>query len=188
MIDFDDIDDYELVDPDYDVQSSDCVPGDDGGGGGFGWGMFLGGAMGWLLGGGGSRPSTEYVPVDADLGAFKEDEKEFLAQVWRFEQEIDSAWQANQWERLFCLLHAASASLNDPWAKFLPEHPEYNPSEKMHVELDQHVMPLLDKMKEGARLDFISLIPPERIKELEDGDLSMDYESMAFTLNGQPVS
>ena len=84
-------------------------------------------------------------------------------------------------------MHAASTSLNQTWSKFLPEDPEYDPTPKFDAELDQHVMPLLDKMKEGARLDFQTLISPDRMKTLEEGDLSFSYTTMAFTLNGQPM-
>tara|TARA_Y100000588_G_C14227872_1_gene913947 strand:+ start:65 stop:622 length:558 start_codon:yes stop_codon:yes gene_type:complete len=185
MIDFDDFD-CEPCELGYDPSGADA-PVSDGGGFGFGSGMFFGGALGLLLGGG-RRRETEYVPVDPDLGSFTNEEKDFLAQVWRMEKEIEEAWKAESWERLCLLLHAVSASLQEGWGEFLPEHPDYDPSPKFHAELDQHLMPLLERAQEGARLDFTSYISPERLQELEDGDVSMNYESMTFTLNGQPIS
>ena len=152
-----------------------------------GWGgVFLGGALGWLLGSG-RRRETEYVSVDSDLGSFTTDEKDFLAQVWRMEKEVNEAWKAERWERLYLLLHAVSASLEEGWNEFIPEHPDYDPSPKFHTELHQHLLPLLQRTQEGARLDFPALISPERMKEFEDGDLSMNYESMTFTLNGKKI-
>jgi len=169
---------------DIDALDCDALPSD---GLGFGSAVFLGGALGWLLGAGRRSEASSFIPLAEDREAFSHEEKGFLSQIWRFEEEIDLATKNSNWERLFCLLHAASASLNQTWSKFLPEDPAYDPTPKFHAELDQLVMPLLDKMREGARLDFQSLLSPSRLQELEEGDLTFCYKTMAFTLNGRAV-
>jgi hypothetical protein len=156
------------------------------GGFGFGSGLFLGGALGMLFGGSG-RSATEFEPMDTDLGSFSSEEKSFLVQAWRLEKELTEARRLENWERTFLLVHAVSASINEGWAEFFPEHSAYDPSPRFHAEIAELLMPLLHSAQTELRLDFANLISPERMKELQDGDISMNYDSMEFTLNGFPI-
>ena len=155
---------------------------------GFGWGSFaLGGILGSIFG---SCSSLKRIPdftACPQPGAYSEDEEEFLKQVRNCERELDLAWEAGDWKRIFLLAHAISTSLNEGWSEFLPEGPSYSPTARFHEDLKQNLMPLLIKTKMVFGLDYGSLLPKEWREELSRGNLSMNYESMIFTLDGEPL-
>ena len=157
---------------------SDDDSGDSGPG--LGTGMLLGGALTWLFGGG----RTEYVLPDDeghdDLGPLSNDERGFLSQLWRLEFQIEEAVKEEDWEQALILLNVFDGGLENVWKPFVPGTDEFKPSPKYLHEIEDLIGPSLKSIEASINLDPFSKLSPERIRELDGRQLSIDLDKWEF--------
>ena len=149
---------------------------------GGGWGSFLlGGAVGALVAS--NLPSGKLDFPDQCLipEGFSKDERIFLTQLWRFEQELDSALGENNYERVFLLLNGLVFCINGPWKKFIPENLEYAPSLKLELEMSELVSPILERAQRILEDNVIEKINPERLRELDNANVVFNPNDWHFT-------
>ena len=80
-----------------------------------GWGSFLlGGAVGALWSGAGKNKFNNYSNQPEVFDSFSDDEKVFLRQIWRFEEEFDKALEDDDIELAVLLFNGLAACVNAP--------------------------------------------------------------------------
>ena len=147
---------------------------------GLGTGMLLGGALSWLFGGG----RTEYVLPDEeeyeDLGLLSNDERGFLAQLWRLEFQLEEAMKEEDWEQALILINVFDGCIKHLWKPFVPGTDEFKPSPKYLHEIEDLIGPSLKSIEASINLDPFSKLSPERMRELNGRQLSIDLDKWEF--------
>ena len=146
---------------------------------GLGVGMLLGGALTWLFGGG----RTEYVLPDEeyeDLGLLSNDERGFLAQLWRLEFQLEEAVKEEDWEQALILINVFDGCIKNLWKPFVPGTDEFKPSPKYLHEIEDLFGPSLKSIEASINLDPTNRLPPERIREMHGRQLSIDLDKWEF--------
>lgn len=147
------------------------------------WSALLGGAIGWVLG------RSYYSVLSTPSGTrfdheYKDDEKDFIAQFWRYESELRHVRNNEQWDRLFLLVMIAAESFKEGWSEFIPGNPGYSPSPKFDMEIKEILIPFLRLCLEVVSLDFENLISPEKLAELDKANVNLNYATMKLIVNG----
>ena len=73
--------------------------------------FFLGGILGWMLGSY-RKPSIRLAPASSTVeGDYSPEEKIFLTELWRFEKELKSSMEREDWYRVYLLVHLAAEAI-----------------------------------------------------------------------------
>lgn len=149
-----------------------------------GWGSFLlGGAVGALSSGAGKNKFSNYSNQHEVFDSFSADEKVFLRQIWRFEEEFDKALADEDTERIVLLLNGLVGCINGPWKLFLPGNHEYSPTEKFDSDFEHLALPILNKATQISVDELIARLTPEQFERIDDKQMKLDPDDWKFTMD-----
>ena len=94
--------------------------------------------------------------------SLKKSEKKFIAELWRFEEELDHAAENENFERVFLLVNGFEGCMNDQWMELIPGNPGYFGSPRLEELLHEFVLPIFEKASAAARINFATKIPEKR--------------------------
>jgi hypothetical protein len=119
-------------------------------------------------------------PVDIDLS---EDQKNFLTLVWSMETHIKKAEGNCEWVRLYCLLCTVQEMNKGQWKKFLDDdYPERDFLMKHMLSLLHYIQDMFPDQRHTKNLT------QETLDDLEQGNLQVDLDTLAFTFDGKPLA
>ena len=147
---------------------------------GGGWGSFLLGGVVGAIAGAGANANADPVEISQIYGSFSPEEKIFLRQIWRFEEELEQALKEDNVEQTVLLLNGFVACMNGLWKKFLPGNEAYLPTPKFASEFEALVSPILSKCTEVADSGLIRRLSPEQIARVDGREMSLDPDNWTF--------
>ena len=148
-----------------------------------GWGSFLlGGAVGALWSGAGKNKFNNYSNQPEVFDSFTEEERVFLRQIWRFEDEFDKARADDDVERIVLLLNGLVGCINGPWKAHLPGGDEYSATEKFDSEFEHLALPILNKATEISEDELRDRLTPEQFERIDDKQMSLNPDDWTFTI------
>ncbi len=157
----------------------DLVQGNEPEGGG--WGSFLlGGAIGSVMGA--VSQTSERSCHPAVFESFSSEEKIFLRQIWRFEEEIDKAQEQDDVERMVLLLNGFVGCMHGPWKDHFPGNEDYCPTEKFNAEIDNLVLPVLQKAASFSEDELNARLTPEQFKRIDGRNMTLNPDDWTFWL------
>ena len=127
-------------------------------------------------------PSEFAYEEDPDHTELNEEQKKFLSLVWAIHEDIRKSEQNGNWVRLYCLVCTVRAMNEGQWKKFMDDdYPQRD-------FLMQHLLSLLSYIQEMfPEKRHTRNLTRENLAALEQGDVKIDLDSLAFTFNGQPL-
>ena len=155
-----------------------------------GWGLpaLIGGALGWMLG---SNLSISNTPSNSrqnmgftDLD-FTREEKEFISQLWRYEEEILKAWEKQDWLRLYLLTILAEKSLSSTWSKFIPGNASSLHTPGFAESIQSPIMKFCELCQEALKIEFDELIPLGIRQDLDGKSIYLNYDDMSLSVEGE---
>ena len=151
---------------------------------GGGWGSFLlGGAIGCIMGAG-SRVNSERASCQpAVFESFSPQEKIFLRQIWRFEEEFDKAQGKGDVERTVLLLNGFVGCKHGPWKDHLPGNEGYSPTEKFNSEFENLALPILNKAASFHEDKLNVRLTPEQFERIDGKNMTLNPDDWTFSLN-----
>ena len=155
-----------------------------------GWGLpaLIGGAFGWVLGRNLGISNTTGI-ASQEIGSsdldFSREEKEFISQLWRYEEEILKAWEKQDWLRLYLLTIFAEKSLNSTWSKFIPGNASFLPTPDFAESIQSPIMKFCELCQEALKIEFDELIPLNIRQDLDGKSIYLDYDDMSLTVEGK---
>ena len=157
-----------------------------------GWGLpaLIGGALGWMLGSNftiSNTPSNSRQNIGFTDLDFTREEKEFISQLWRYEEEILKAWEKQDWLRLYLLTILAEKSLSSTWSKFIPGNSSFLPTPGFAESIQSPIMKFCELCQEALKLEFDELIPLNIRQDLGGKSIYLDYDDMSLTLEGKQL-
>lgn len=148
-----------------------------------GWGSFLvGGALGAVWAGAGKNKINNYSNQPEVFGSFSNDEKVFLRQIWRFEEEFDKALKEDDSERIVLLLNGLVGCINGPWKTHLPRNNEYSATEKFDAEFDYLALPILNKALEIREGQILDRLTPEQFDRIDGKQMNFNPVKWVFRI------
>lgn len=148
-----------------------------------GWGSFLlGGAVGALWSGAGKSKFNNYSNQPEVFDSFSDDEKVFLRQIWRFEEEFGKALEDDDIELAVLLFNGLAACVNGPWKPFLPGNDKYSPTEKFDSEFEHLALPILNKATQISVDELTARLTPEQFERIDDKQMSLNPDDWSFTM------
>ena len=136
----------------------------------------------WERGSGRNSPIGSCQP--AVFESFSPEEKIFLRQIWRFEEEIDKAKEQDDVERMILLLNGFVGCMHGPWKDHFPGNEGYSPSEKFNSEFENLALPILNKAASYREDELNARLTPEqfdridgRNKDAESGQLDAHFRT-----------
>ena len=155
-----------------------------------GWGLpaLIGGALGWMLGSNlgisntpsNSRQNMGYTDLD-----FTREEKEFISQLWRYEEEILKAWEKQDWLRLYLLTMFAEKSLSSTWSKFIPGNASSLHTPGFAESIQSPIMKFCELCQEALKIEFDELIPLGIRQDLDGKSIYLNYDDMSLSVEGE---
>lgn len=155
-----------------------------------GWGLpaLIGGALGWMLGSNlsisntpsNSRQNMGYTDLD-----FTREEKEFISQLWRYEEEILKAWEKQDWLRLYLLTILAEKSLSSTWSKFIPGNASSLHTPGFAESIQSPIMKFCELCQEALKIEFDELIPLGIRQDLDGKSIYLNYDDMSLSVEGE---
>jgi hypothetical protein len=149
--------------------------------GGVGWGSFVLGAAAGMVGA--VSPARKLLANShaQDLSdSLKKTEKKFIAELWRFEEELDHANENKNFERIFLLVNGFNGCLNGKWKVLIPGNPGYSGSTRLEELLHEFVLPIFEKVSAAARINFATKIPEKRFNHFCSKSVSLDPDTWIF--------
>ena len=151
---------------------------------GEGWGSFLlGGAIGCMMGAGSGKNSQIGSCQPAVFESFSPEEKIFLTQIWRFEEELDKAQEQNDVERMVLLLNGFVGCMHGPWKDHFPGNEGYSPSEKFNSEFENLALPILNKAASFREDELNARLTPEQFDRIDGRNMTLNPDNWTFTLD-----
>lgn len=157
-----------------------------------GWGLpvLISGAFGWVL----ARNlgiSNSIGIASSEIGSsdldFSREEKEFISQLWRYEEEILKAWEKQDWLRLYLLIMIAEKSLSSTWSKFILGNSSFLSTPGFAESIQSPIMKFCELCQEALKLEFDELIPLNIRQDLGGKSIYLDYDDMSLTLEGKQL-
>jgi hypothetical protein len=180
MIDFEDMlglrfeEEPEIVD-NYEAQP-DCETSG-------GWGSFLlGGAVGALWSSAVKNKSNDCMYQTDSFDSFTEEERLFLRQIWRWEEEFDKARADDDVERIVLLLNALVGCINSSWKALLPGNDEYFATDKFDAEFESLALPILNKATEISEGELRNRLTPDQFERINGRQMSLNPDDWSFTM------
>jgi hypothetical protein len=96
------------------------------------------------------------------------------------EFQIEEAVKEEDWEQALILLNVFDGGLKNIWKPFVPGTDEFKPSPKYLHEIEDLIGPSLKSIEASINLDPFSKLSPERIRELDGRQLSIDLDKWEF--------
>ena len=157
-----------------------------------GWGLpaLIGGAFGWVLGkniGISNDSGIASLEIESGNLDFSREEKEFISQLWRYEEEILKAWEKQDWLRLYLLTMFAEKSLSSTWSKFIPGNSSFSSTPGFAESIQLPIMKFCELCKEALRIEFDELIPLCIREDLDGKTIYLDYDDMSLSVEGKRV-
>ena len=149
--------------------------------GGVGWGSFVLGAAAGMVGT--VSPARKLLAnshAQNPSDSLKKTEKKFIAELWRFEEELDHATENKNFERIFLLVNGFNGCLNGKWKVLIPGNPGYSGSTRLEELLQEFVLPIFQKASAAARINFAKKIPEKRLKQFCSERISLEPETWIF--------
>ena len=151
---------------------------------GEGWGSFLlGGAIGCMMGAGSGKNSQIGSCQPAVFESFSPEEKIFLTQIWRFEEELDKAQEQNDVERMVLLLNGFVGCMHGPWKDHFPGNEGYSPTEKFNSEFENLVLPILNKAASFREDELNARLTPEQFERIDGRNVTLNPDDWTFSIN-----
>ena len=151
---------------------------------GEGWGSFLlGGAIGCMMGAGSGKNSQIGSCQPAVFESFSPEEKIFLTQIWRFEEELDKAQEQNDVERMVLLLNGFVGCMHGPWKDHFPGNEGYSPTEKFNSEFENLVLPILNKAASFREDELNARLTPEQFERIDGRNMTLNPDDWTFSIN-----
>lgn len=113
-------------------------------------------------------------------GSLKKSEKKFIAELWRFEEELDDATENENFERILLLVNGFEGCMNGPWKVLIPGNPGYSGSPRLKELLHEFVLPIFEKASAAARINFAKKIPEKRFNHFCSQKISLDPDTWIF--------
>lgn len=154
------------------------------------WGLpaLIGGAFGWVLGRNLGISNTTGI-ASKEIGSsdldFSREEKEFISQLWRYEEEILKAWEKQDWLRLYLLTIFAEKSLSSTWSKFIPGNLSFLSTPGLAESIKSPITKFCELCQEALELEFDELIPLKIRQDLDGKSIYLNYDDMSLTLEGK---
>jgi len=149
--------------------------------GGVGWGSFVLGAAAGMVGA--VSPARKLLAKDNCqelVGLLKKSEKKFIAELWKFEEELDHATENKNLERIFLLINGFNGCLNGKWKVLIPGNPGYSGSTRLEELLQEFVLPIFQKASTAARINFSKKIPEKRLNHFCSKNISFEPDTWIF--------
>ena len=127
-------------------------------------------------------PIFEQTFTDLD---FTREEKEFISQLWRYEEEILKAWEKQDWLRLYLLTILAEKSLSSTWSKFILGNSSFLSTPGFAESIQSPIMKFCELCQEALKLEFDELIPLNIRQDLDGKSIYLDYDDMSLTVEGE---
>lgn len=155
-----------------------------------GWGLpaLIGGALGWMLGsnlGISNTPSNSRQNMGFTDLDFTREEKEFISQLWRYEEEILKAWEKQDWLRLYLLTILAEKSLSSTWSKFIPGNASSLHTPGFAESIQSPIMKFCELCQEALKIEFDELIPLGIRQDLDGKSIYLNYDDMSLSVEGE---
>ena len=151
---------------------------------GEGWGSFLlGGAIGCMMGAGSGKNSQIGSCQPAVFESFSPEEKIFLTQIWRFEEELEKAQEQNDVERMVLLLNGFVGCMHGPWKDHFPGNEGYSPTEKFNSEFENLVLPILNKAASFREDELNARLTPEQFERIDGRNMTLNPDDWTFSIN-----
>ena len=151
---------------------------------GGGWGSFLlGGAIGCMMGAGSGKNSKIGSCQPAVFESFSPEEKIFLRQIWRFEEELDRAQEQDDVERMVLLLNGFVGCMHGPWKDHFPGNEGYSPSEKFNSEFENLALPILNKTASFSEDELNARLTPEQFERIDGRNMTLNPDDWTFSLS-----
>ena len=148
-----------------------------------GWGSFLlGGALGAVWAGASKKRFNNLSIQPEVFGSFSNDEKVFLRQIWKFEEEFDKALKEDNSERLVLLLNGLVGCINGPWKTHLPGNNEYSATEKFDAEFDYLALPILNKALAISESKILDRLTPEQFDRIDGKQMNFNPDKWVFRI------
>ena len=149
-----------------------------------GWGSFLlGGAIGCIMGAGRSGNSERGSCQPAVFESFSPEEKIFLRQIWRFEEELDKAQEQDDVERMVLLLNGFVGCMHGPWKDNFPGNEGYSPTEKSNSEFENLALPILNKAASFREDELNARLTPEQFERIDGRNMTLNPDDWTFSLS-----
>jgi hypothetical protein len=157
-----------------------------------GWGLpaLIGGAFGWVLGkniGISNDSGIASQEIESGNLDFSREEKEFISQLWRYEEEILKAWEKQDWVRLYLLTILAEKSLSSTWSKFIPAYATSLHTPGFAESIRSPIMKFCELCQEALKIEFDELIPLDIRQDLDGKSIYLDYDDMSLSVEGKRV-
>jgi hypothetical protein len=112
--------------------------------------------------------------------SLKKSEKKFIAELWRFEEELDHAAENENFERILLLVYAFEGYMNGKWKVLIPGNAGYSGSLRLEELLHEFVLPIFEKASAAARINFSTKIPEKRFNHFCSKNISLDPDTWIF--------
>lgn len=147
--------------------------------------FFLGGILGWMLGSY-RKPSIQLIRASSKVeGDYSVEEKDFLTELWRFEKELKSSMEREDWYRVYLLVHLAAEAIKNDWSEFIPGNPGYAGSSKFEGEVRNILQHFLLLCQNAIKLDYQRLLH-EKVKTTgKTAEVYLDFDTMELTIDGE---
>ena len=147
--------------------------------------FFLGGILGWMLGSY-RKPSTRLAPASSTVeGDYSPEEKNFLTELWRFEKELKSSMEREDWYRVYLLVHLAAEAIKNDWSEFIPGNQGYVGSPKFEGEVRNILQHFLQLCQNAIKLDYQRLLPEKVETTGKTAEVYLDFDTMDLSIDGE---
>ena len=148
---------------------------------GMGWGSFLLGAAAGIAGNVGAEGKlVAKGSGQGSSGLLKKCEKKFIAELWKFEEELDHATECKNFERILLLVNGFEGCMHGHWKSLIPGNPGYSGSLRLEELLHEFVLPIFEKASAAASINFAKKIPEKRFNHLCTQTVSLDPDTWIF--------
>jgi len=122
-------------------------------------------------------------PTEGSIKLFSSETKNFLKQVWLFEEEIPKARKSEEWVRLCCLYLSVRHLTENQWRSFIDGQKAPN-----QAIIDSNLRNLLQLiLKMNPESTCTNNLSPRVMRELQNGGLQMDENDLSFTFKGKQL-
>jgi len=147
--------------------------------------FFLGGILGWVLGSY-RKPSNQLVPASNTIESdYSAEEKFFLTELWRFEKELQSSMEKEDWYRVYLLVQLAAEAMKNEWSEFIPGNQGYVGSSKFEGEVRSILQHFLQLCQNAIKLDYQRLLPEKVETTGKTAEVYLDFETMNLSIDGE---